>query len=458
MITTRGLQVDIREDLKTQLTVKPEINKDYNFGEDVSYKVYNISSTKMYVPRNYPLEYDGEIVNTIPDGIVCNHMKFEGVLKTSTNQIEASDTVYYGLINKTVNKTKTQDKGNSLNCGILSLPTGYGKTTVALHIMCRLKQKTLVIVHKEFLMNQWTERIKQFVPNARIGYIQGSKIDVEHKDVVIGMLQSLSMKEYDRSIFKDFGFTIIDETHHICTKTFSKSLLKHNTKYVLGLSATIERKDGLTKVLHWFLGPILYQVHRENKRDVVVCRNVYTCDEYKEDFPLNKARKANMPYAINKLTESCNRNIYIDSIIKRCVLEEGRKVLVLSDRRQHCIDLLETCEYTKGGLYIGGMKQHELNESEKCDVIYGTFTLAHEGLDIPDLDTLVLATPKSDIVQSVGRILRETPGKKNHPLVVDIIDEWGPFRVQYYKRCKYYKATGFTIVNEKEASVKVENT
>jgi predicted helicase len=133
------------------------------------------------------------------------------------------------------------------------------------------------------------------------------------------------------------------------------------------------------------------------------------------------------------------------SLVRKCI-DAQRKVLVLTDRRQHCMNLLELCtEITIGGLYIGGMKAEELAESETKSLIIGTFTLAHEGLDIPALDTLILSTPKSDIVQAVGRILRETPGKTNHPLVMDVVDHWGPFKGQYYKRQKYYKSTGFTI-------------
>lgn len=459
MLTSRGLQVEIDPLLAKQLTVRPEVNKDYCFDGNPAYKVYGLSKSFMYIPRNFPYRREGvDIENKIPSGITCQHMKFVGNLKASTNQIEASDTVYSKLVDES-NATQRQYSGNALHCGILSLPTGYGKTTVALHIMCRLGYKTLIIVHKEFLMNQWVERISHFVPAARIGYIQGPKADVANKDVVIGMLQSLSSKDYDRALFREFGLTIVDETHHICTRMFSKSLLKYNTKYLLGLSATIERKDGLTNVLHWLMGPVLYQTHRSQKRDVMVTKCDYDCEEYKNEFPLNRTGKANMPQAINQLTESADRNRFIVSLVRTCI-DAQRKVLVLTDRRQHCVDILELCkDITIGGLYIGGMKAEELAESETKALIIGTFTLAHEGLDIPALDTLILATPKSDIVQAVGRILRETPGKSNHPLVMDVVDHWGPFKGQYYKRQKYYKSTGFTIrTHRTEEEVDSENS
>ena len=96
------------------------------------------------------------------------------------------------------------------------------------------------------------------------------------------------------------------------------------------------------------------------------------------------------------------------------------------------------------------MKPVLLKENESCDVIIGTYSLAHEGLDIPALDTLLMATPKVDIIQSVGRILRETQGKQNDPLVIDIVDSWGCFMSQFNKRRKYYKETGFFIMNDTE--------
>ena len=89
--------------------------------------------------------------------------------------------------------------------GLLDVDPGKGKTVMALYIISKLKKKTLVIVHKSFLLNQWIERINQFLPSARVGKIQGQIIDIENKDIVIGMLQSLSQKEYPENIFDSFA-------------------------------------------------------------------------------------------------------------------------------------------------------------------------------------------------------------------------------------------------------------
>ena len=432
MLSTKGIKLKLSEyeHEKNNLTVCPETNNMYVVQQ--KYKVYQTSKDNIYVPRSYANYHDDMKGNSIPNGIACSNLKFEGVLKQSTCQIDASDAMYKHLVES--------DTHN----GILSLPTGYGKTTVALHVCCRLGLKTLVVVHKEFLMNQWIERIKQFIPKARIGIIQGSTIQVQNNDIVVGMLQSLCKKDYDIDIFREFGLTIIDETHHICTRTFSRFLMRYSTKHLMGLSATLQRKDGLTKVIHWFLGDVVFQIERKNQRRVVVEKHELEFELYKQPFPTNRMKQINMSEAITQVCELEMRDEYIANVLKRF---HGRQILILTDRRQHCENLMTrlTSMGIECGLYIGGMKQQELANSEEKDVIIGTFSLAHEGLDIPKLDTLILASPKSDIIQSVGRILRETPGKANEPLIIDIVDKWGPFTAQFYKRTKQYKHSGFTI-------------
>jgi superfamily II DNA or RNA helicase len=100
-------------------------------------------------------------------------------------------------------------------------------------------------------MNQWIERIKMALPLAKVGIIQADKFNVKGNDIVIGMLQTLSMKEFDNNAFDDFGHVIIDECHTISSRIFSKALFKVNAKYMLGISATPNRSDGLMKVLNY---------------------------------------------------------------------------------------------------------------------------------------------------------------------------------------------------------------
>tara|TARA_B100001250_G_C19807790_1_gene794211 strand:+ start:1416 stop:2741 length:1326 start_codon:yes stop_codon:yes gene_type:complete len=440
MLSRRGIAInkqDVENELvkmQNELTVQPIANE---YQPDMKYKVYLESENYIVTPRNYPPAQRYVTSSKLEDGDAID-CEFNGRLNKDTYQHEASDNVLDGL----------HTKGS----GILNLPTGYGKTTVALYILSQIKQKTLIVVHKEFLMNQWFEKINHFLPNMKVGKIQGNVIDVQDKDIVIGMLQSLSKKEYERENFDGFGLTIIDEVHHVCTKSFSRFLLKYNTKYLLGLSATIERKDGLTHVLHWFLGDVLYKQERVNKTDVTIVKVSIKDESYAtEKFPVNRMGKPNFPEAINKITELQFRNDVILQIVTNCLCEQ-RRILILTDRRAHCEHLCHTMTDIKCGLYLGGMKQADLEKSEQCDVLVGTYALANEGLDIPILDTLILATPKSDVIQSVGRILRETKDKKNSPIVYDLVDTWGTFKYQFYKRNKFYTHSGFKMKYEEPSS------
>jgi superfamily II DNA or RNA helicase len=321
--------------------------------------------------------------------------------------------------------------------------------------------KTMIIVHKEFLMNQWKERINQFLPDATVGILRQQKCEIKN-DITIAMLQTLCTKIFDEGTFDSFGLTIIDETHHICSRVFSQSMFTFTTKYILGLSATPERKDNLTYVLHWFIGPTCFSIKRENQEGVYVHQLNFACKKYDDEPPTNIAGKVNLPEIINTIVNIESRNNLIIKLLKDS-LDEKRNIILLTERRSHCEYLLEALTKelpgVNAGLYMGGMKQHVLKENENCDVLFATYSLAHEGLDIPKLDTLILATPKSDVVQSCGRILRETGTKKNNPVIYDIVDTWGPLLGQSRKRKTFYNKSGFNInkTNEEETLTKFKN-
>jgi superfamily II DNA or RNA helicase len=323
--------------------------------------------------------------------------------------------------------------------GVLSLPCGYGKTTVSLAIACTLGYRTMIIVH----------RIKQFCPGATIGVVQQNKKEVDC-DFVIAMLQSLSLKEYSFSDFDSIGTVIVDEAHHICAKVFSQSLFKMCPRHIFGLSATPVRKDGLSKVLHWFMGPTFFAVERQNQEQVEVFSVQYECPMFKNPPPCTRNRQLSLVNMITELVEHRDRNKMLVSLVKKAS-QGTRQLLVLSDRRQHC-EFLHQCFPKSSGLYMGGMKEADLEASSKKKIIFATFSQAHEGLDIPTLDTVILATPKSDIQQSIGRVMRETPGKNNNPHIYDIVDHWSILFAMYKKRLRVYKQGGFRIdaVEDKE--------
>ena len=417
-----GYLIEKDSEIKKELTVRPEVNNEFGFPPP-PFKVFKLTKDLMCVPRFYGVEKFGEPrEDTRPQPAKMN-VRFVGKLRKETHQIEAL--------------SKAIEAGS----GVLSLPCGYGKTTVALAISSTIGLRTMILVHKEFLANQWRERIQQFCPGAKIGLVQRDTVETD-ADFVIAMLQSVSQKDYTFEQFESIGTLIVDEAHHICARVFSQALFKLCPRHVYGLSATPDRKDGLTKVLHWFMGPTFFAVERKEESKVTVSTVDVDLPMYRDPPPTNRMGKISLAEMITILVETPERNKKLISIIKKAS-KGGRKVLVLSDRRLHCQYIHE--RFPGSGLYMGGMSEADLEESSKCSIIIGTFSQAHEGLDIPTLDTLVLATPKSDIKQSIGRILRETPGKKNEPHIWDLRDKWSVLNAMYHKRCKVYREGGFTL-------------
>lgn len=311
-------------------------------------------------------------------------------------------------------------------------------TTCAIELMCHLNRKTLVIVHKELLLNQWIERIQQYAPNARIGVIQGTTCDTTDKDIVIGMIQSLSQKDYPQEIFNEFGFLCVDEAHHLMAKIFSKVLYKCCPKYKIGLSATPERKDGLTFAIEWFMGKIIVQIKRETEAMVrfVPFKDPNSVERF------NKFGKINFAAMINDLTVNEKRNQLIIDQIKQ-LRKDGRTVVVMTSRRSHC-ELIQFMLDEPSGLFYSGLKKSVMEENIKHDIIIATYQIFKEGTDIPKLNTLVMATPEKDIEQSVGRILRGTPVIT--PLIVDIVDKFSIFTNQARIRKKFYREVNY--INE----------
>lgn len=309
-------------------------------------------------------------------------------------------------------------------------------TAVALYVACIMKVKTLVVVHKQFLTDQWENRIETFVPFAKIGRLQRDMEDVHDCDIVVGMLQSIAMREYDEDLLQDFGLVIFDEVHVVPAPVFSRALLRLCAPYMLGLSATPVRRDGLSKVINWFLGPIFYEHSLAGKSDVTV--EIVKCR-------LGRTLPMNIVAAINILCNMQHRNALILEKAQHLV-SLGHKVIIISERRSHCEALLNELASVDidGGLCYGGINNFELERSKEKAVLLGTYGYVKEGFDLPTLDAMILATPRSDVVQACGRVLRFETSLS--PTIIDIVDEWIIGRAQYNKRRLYYEKSGFTVL------------
>ena len=334
--------------------------------------------------------------------------------------------------------------------GILSLPCGFGKTILALYLLSILKKKTLIIVHREFLITHWSDKIKEFLGDVKIKVIRSNTVKEPECDIAICMLQTLSIKDFPDDFFNSFGNIIIDECHRVSTTTFSKIFFKINSNYMLGLSATPERKDNMMKVIKWHIGDIIPLNTVKHIININVNRFVLNCNK-------EKLLRTNNTFA-NKITsilDSDFRNRIIVNIVLNESKTPNRKFLLLSDRIEHLKKLKNIFDdYTNSvGFFIGGMSENELKKSEKCNIILGTFSMANEGLDIPSLNCLVLASPKIDILQTIGRISR-LQNSNIKPLILDFIDILSVFISESEKRLKLYLKSNYCvndyIYNEKK--------
>ena len=393
----------------------------------IEYPIYRESTTKIYLPRYYGLHKLGEFTNKLSKGEEIN-IDFKGEL------FDYQKTIIQKYI----------DHVGESGGGLLDVEPGKGKTVMALKVISQLKRKTIVIVHKTFLMNQWMERIETFLPTAKIGRIQGDTIDIEGKDIVLGMLQSLSNKKYPSELWDQFGLCVFDECHHLSAEVFSEVMREIVTNYNLGLSGTMKRKDGLSKVFEYYIGPVVHKEKTDITTEVLIKSVYYHNDTLFDDVKTDYRGQPLYSTMINKLNFPSRIQLIIDILKYELQENPNQQIMILSNTKQIIEDLHDNMkDLTQTiGYYVGGMKEEALKESEKKDIILATYSMASEGLDIKTLTTLIMATPKSDVCQSIGRILRS---KHSKPLVIDVVDPHTVFKNQYKKRCVYYKSKNFKI-------------
>lgn len=408
--------------------------------QTTKFPAYRESSKKIYMPRYFGIQHFGS-----PKKIEINpgediNIPFQGSLRDYQQNV----------VNIFAKACETSSGG------LVSLPCGRGKTVIGLNIITTLKKKTLIIVHKEFLLNQWIERIEQYIPTARVGRIQGPTIDIEGKDIVIGMLQSLSMKEYEDGTFDSFGLLLIDEVHHISSEVFSNALFRIVTKYTLGLSATMDRKDGTTFVFKLFLGDIVYKETASTDKHNVQVRAI---DYRSDDADFNQILydfRGNVSHSsmIVKLCDHIPRSEFILRALTDLLMEfPDMQVMIIAHNRSLLTYLHDAIRdrgirgntnLYKGnvGYYLGGMKETALKQTEEKQVVIATYAMAAEALDIKTLSGLIMATPKTDIEQTVGRILRS---KHKQPVIIDIVDSHDPYQKQWIKRRGFFKKQDYEI-------------
>lgn len=434
------LNPKIIEFIKSELTVKPFTQNSY--GEVKSFPIYQESEKKIYVPRYWGIKlfgYPKLLKITFGESI---NLTFNGVLRDYQTKVlnEYLKAIDFG-------SHDSLNKGNGT--ALIELWTGAGKTVLGLKIIEVLKKKTIIFVHKTFLKNQWIERIQEYLPNARIGTIQGQIIDIENKDIVLAMIQSVSMKDYHETLFDSFGLSLYDECHHMSSEVFSNCLKKCNTLYGLGLSATMERKDGLTNVFKMYLGDICYKHSKNSSQDNVLVKAIDFIVQDNEYNEVERDFRGQIKYStmVSKISNFNLRSDFIVHILESEMLINPDQQFIVLAQTKNLLNYLYKAlcykNFASVGYYIGGMKEEDLKKSESKKIILATFSMAAEALDIKSLTSLFLASPKSDIIQAVGRILRE---KHRKPLIIDLIDNHDVFLNQFAKRRAFYNQKDYKII------------
>ena len=406
--------------------------------------LYKEVGNELWVPRALVHNYQGN--NKLEDNTTMGdrEVDFKSKIQLGPNEHTAMDQNHF-----VDELTKSLQNGYG---AIGQSLAGSGKTVMALEVISRLKRPTAVLVHKEFLMNQWAERVMDFynIKKEDVGFVQQDVCEYSNKKIVIIMIQSLLAREYPKSLFDYFGTICIDEVHRVAATEFRKSIVLFPARYRFGVTATPRRQDNLENVFFWHVGDIAVVGEQQGlKPEVKVVKTNVTPTTMERNRFYDFRGKQNLNKVTDYLINSSQRNKLIVSLLVKA-LKANRKVLLLSGRLAHLENLknmLELQMIKEGirhttGYYIGGMKEEERTISATRQCIFGTFAMAQEALDIQDLDSLFLTTPKSDIEQSTGRILRLMEGKKK-PIVIDFSDEIEICIAMLKKRVNMYKDLGY---------------
>ena len=452
ILTTKGysirkasLTAEQTRRIQEELLVVPKMNTKFTTKaaiEAATFKVYRESPARWYVPRCWGTSVFGSPeASVVPEGLsLSEDSKLFGG-SPYPYQVQIIDSFIAAGAN-----------------GLICVPCGRGKTFMALAIAARLGKRFLVVVDKEFLMNQWRGEMEALMPNLRIGIFQGPRreIDPTLYDCTICMIQTVCGQDIADDTFKTYGFTIFDECHHLGAQHFSKTLQKIQTKWMLGLSATPTREDGLTKVFQWYLGePVYWEKTRDPDPTVVVeAVHIETRDPEYHDVPTDWRGEPVMARLLTNILACRDRNEEIVRwILNLCAEHPVRRVLVLSERIGH-LNTLEAMVREKDAsitmaYYVGGMKESVREEGAAvARVLLASYAMASEAMNIKTLNSVILASPRKAVEQSTGRILRVRPDQRQvAPVIVDIIDDHSMYQGQWRKRSGYYRKCHYQIAH-----------
>ncbi|MCX6142450.1 MAG: DEAD/DEAH box helicase family protein, partial [Ignavibacteriales bacterium] len=346
--------------------------------------------------------------------------------------------------------------------GVIVAPSGSGKTIIGLELIARRKLPALILVHRKQILDQWVERIQEFlgIPKAHIGQYSGSKKKIGNQ-ITVGLLQSLGRKKDLSELKSGFGTILVDECHHIPASTFRQVVAQLNSHYLYGLTATPKRKHNDEKLIYVYIGDIVAQMEAADFKPALSPLSQFLEVVVREtDLAIPFKFSTDLFQLLAKVVcfDTARNRLIVDDILRETAV--GKRVLVLSERKEH-LEILNL--YLKGKsetIVISGGDSPRARKSKvrqiedgHFQVILSTGQFFGEGIDIRGISCLILAFPFSfegKLVQYIGR-LRDIGDQR---LIIDYRDRNIPFLERQFKqRERYYKKLAAKLNSKDPAEV-----
>jgi superfamily II DNA or RNA helicase len=332
---------------------------------------------------------------------------------------------------------------------MIQAPTGWGKTYIGAALIGHAKVSSLIVVTKEDILEQWVQALTDVLGYSRtsIPIIQQDKYNISgvgKAPVALAMIQSIARwQRYPEWVYKYHGLLMIDECHRVAADMFANVMWQHHAKIRIGLSATPKRKDGRDVVLRQHIGQI--EVKGEDYPMIPKVLVYNTGWTPPRGMPISPGRTGRV---VKIMANDTMRNTFLMRLVATS-FKTGRYTVIFSDQLGH-LDNMAAILRQQGiasrdiGFYVGGLTSEERREVIRRRIVFATFKMASEATNVPRWDTAVLASPRSDVVQIVGRVLRTDP-EKGEPVVFDIVDNHRLFQAFADKRRGWYLSIGATV-------------
>lgn len=425
------------------------------------------------IPRNITCYEESDHSIILPRGCrhdlikLLNDYSVDFELKDCTNQGTKINVNFNGQLS--IEQELAVNKLFKNTNGILSATTGFGKTVVAAALIAKRNINTLIIVHRKQLIDQWKDRLMEFLhlEKNQIGQIGGGK-SKQTGVIDIATIQSLNYKGEIKDLVTQYGQIIVDECHHISAYSFERVLKKATAKYIHGLTATPARKDGLQPIMVMQLGAIRHKVSAKKQAETNPFEYLLIPKYTKFKSSTNNTKK-DIQDLYNDLTHNEARNqLIFDDVLN--ALNKGATPLLLTERVEHAYHLASKFTgFVKNIIVLTGkvsQKEAQTNLKKLEDLpdneerlIIATGKYIGEGFDHAKLDTLFLTCPiswKGTIQQYVGRLHRQHH-QKSQVKVYDYIDQKEPMLQRMFeKRLRAYQTMGYKIAEDQSSMSKPE--